>query len=574
MRKQKKLIALLLFGSLCMSMLAGCGGDKGGASGAETAVVSGGSSETSAETSAGEADTGAGGELTDGKFAETRKIKVELYDRSNDGGTPPDTNVFAQYIIDGMQADHNVEVSFQTVPRWTEIEVLNNLLASGDAPDICVTYNYPTIQTYANMGGVLDLAPLVEAHRDLIPDLVELVKEDNLYHDLDPKTGKLWAIESRLYNYTGQKTLVREDWLEKLGMEEPTTLEEFEAMLYAFKDNAATLLGDEADQIIPYYLTADVGWNALDLANSFIPGNMTDKEIYVTGFDSRHLLRDNYKETIRTLNKWYNDGLIWQDFSLYEAGDQTGGNLIKAGYVGAYCQNSDDPYRNGEEGLQVTMQRLVGPEAAFITVASYKNEDGVYKRYDSAPIDRKIFFPATNEEPTASLMYLNWISKQEVRTFLQTGKEGVNHEVQEDGSFLMLPATGEYVFNSPNNIDYTLTNNGLLLETEELTMNTLATGYAGVDPVYIKRAFDHSAYDIYEMKGTYLGEVAAEAGVGPALEEKRDTFLNKAVVAPVDQFDAVYDEGFQDYLDAGGQAIIDERTALWEESHGDKEMLD
>ncbi len=49
-------------------------------------------------------------------------------------------------------------------------------------------------------------------------------------------------------------------------------------------------------------------------------------------------------------------------------------------------------------------------------------------------------------------------------------------------------------------------------------------------------------------KNVNVGEIKAEAGQGQALKEKRDTFLNKAVVAPVDQFDEIYDSGMEDYL--------------------------
>lgn len=112
-----------------------------------------------------------------------------------------------------MLRDHNVVVEFVPVPRWTEVEVLNNLLAAGDAPDICVTYDYPTIQTYANMGGVLDMAPYLEKYKDLIPDLWDWLGEQNLYWNQDPITGTVWAIEARLAHNTRINTFVREDWL-------------------------------------------------------------------------------------------------------------------------------------------------------------------------------------------------------------------------------------------------------------------------------------------------------------------------------------------------------------------------
>lgn len=168
-------------------------------------------------------------EIVNGRFVETR-----YHSRSVRPQQPwrlsPEDNFYTDFIKEGMLRDHNVVVEFVPVPRWTEVEVLNNLLAAGDAPDICVTYDYPTIQTYANMGGVLDMAPYLEKYKDLIPDLWDWLGEQNLYWNQDPITGTVWAIEARLAHNTRINTFVREDWLNKLGIPEPTTLEEFEQM--------------------------------------------------------------------------------------------------------------------------------------------------------------------------------------------------------------------------------------------------------------------------------------------------------------------------------------------------------
>ena len=40
--------------------------------------------------------------------------------------------------------------------------------------------------------------------------------------------------------------------------------------------------------------------------------------------------------------------------------------------------------------------------------------------------------------------------------------------------------------------------------------------------------------------------------------------LDQAVAAKPDKFDSVFDSGLQDYLQSGGQAIIDERKAAYE----------
>ena len=201
-------------------------------------------------------------EIKDGKFTTTRKITVEVFDRGNDGGSKPEDNFYTNFIKEGMLRDHNVEVTFVPVPRWTEVEQINNLLAAGDAPDVCVTYDYPTIQTYAGMGGVLDMSTYLEENKELLPNLYGLLTESNINWDRDPETGTIWAIEARLAHPTRINTFVREDWLKKLNLSEPTTLQEFEAMLKAFKDNAKTLLGADADKMVPFSISFDVGWRA------------------------------------------------------------------------------------------------------------------------------------------------------------------------------------------------------------------------------------------------------------------------------------------------------------------------
>ena len=155
-------------------------------------------------------------------------------------------------------------------------------------------------------------------------------------------------------------TFVRKDWLDKLGMAVPTTTQEFEDMLYAFKDNAELLLGDEADKMIPYSMTDDVGWRANNILYSFVPDEFTtDKYNYIYN-DDRQFLLPGVKEAVRMLNKWYNDGLILQDFSLYAAGDATEYNLLKAGYVGAVEVNWDDVYRNAEGKRSVYAAGVAG----------------------------------------------------------------------------------------------------------------------------------------------------------------------------------------------------------------------
>ena len=512
-------------------------------------------------------------ELTDGKFAETKHITVEVYDRGIDGGSDVTNNMYTEYIKKGMLEDHNVEVEFVAVPRWTEVEQINNLLAAGTAPDLCVTYDLPTIKTYSAMGGVCDMSELVETYKDDLPNLWNWLTETNIYWDKDPATGELYDIETKLANQNRTNCFVRRDWLDKLGLEAPTTKEEFYNMLCAFRDNAETLLGDDADKMIPFSVSYDVGWRASTLIESFLDPEMSDKEFYVNGFDDRKLTENGVRDAIELLNTWYNEGLMWKDFALYTAGDTTEDDMMKAGYVGAFIHNWDYPYRNGADSIQANLQRLVGEDAAYVAIDPFEDKNGTHTKWIAGPIDRKVFFPITNQEPLACLLYLDWLSVPEHLEYLQIGDEGVTHEKLESGAVKIIAATGDAIQNSGFNIDYTLTCNGLHLVDDEQTALSIAYSYAEVDPELVEIANAVAKVDTREGKNANCGTIDAENGMTETLNSKRDILLDTSVSAAPDAFAATYDNAMADYLGSGGRAIMDERAQKWEATYGDTDML-
>ncbi len=559
---KKKVLSILLAAVMTFSLAACGGGDAPESSSAEESSVSEGPVVEVSQA-----------EFENGRFTETRHIRVEIYDRGNDGGSDPTNNKYTEYIKKGMLEDHNVEVEFVKVPRWTEVDDINNLLAAGTAPDICVTYSYPTIQTYADMGGVIDLSGYVNQYKDVLPNLWNWLGDTNINWDRDPVTGKLWAIEAKLATSNRVVTFVRQDWLDKLNMKAPTTKQEFEDMLVAFRDNAATLLGADADKMIPYSVSYDVGWRAATLIESFIDPEISDKEFYINGFDDRKLTQNGTKEAVRLLNKWYNMGLMWDDFALYGSGDTTEDSMMKAGYVGAFTHNWDYPFRNGEDSINANLQRQVGADAKFVAIDCFEDKNGGHTKFVPGPIDRKIFFPSTNTEPLASMLYLDWISAPEHIKYLQIGDEGVTHNVLEGGAIQTVAATGDAIMNSGMNIDYTITCNGLNLGDAKLTSLSKAYTYAANEPELVQQADKIAGTDLRVGKNVNVGAIEAEAGVGDTLSAKRDQTYDNAVVASPDQFDAVWDEYISDYLSAGGQDIMDERAEKWEKFFGSSDML-
>ena len=508
-------------------------------------------------------------ELVDGKFADTRHITVEIYNRNNDGGTDPTNNVYTDYIKQGMLEKYNVEVEFISIGRWTEVDDMNTALAAGDAPDVCVTYSYPTIQSYADMGGIINLNDIdgkpLEEYKDLLPNLWNLLGDTNIYYDQDPDTGNLWAIEATLADNARINTFIRKDWLDKLGLELPTTEEEFYNCLVAFRDNAETLLGDDADKMVPYSTSYDIGWRNDLLFMAYVPDAVTDEELYIHGFDDRHLLYPNYKDGVRVLNQWYNEGLVWKDFAEYASDSTHEDDMMKAGFVGAFQHNWDYPYRGGEDSIQANLQRNVGEDACYVAVDCFVNDAGVHRKFLAPSIDRKVFLPMTNQEPLASLLYLDFISDPETIAFLQLGAEGETYNAVE-GGYEKIATTGDYLQNSLNNIDYTITVNGLYLG--DATAVTTANGYEKVAPELIVAANAIAKADGRVVTPYHVGAIVAEQEYGTRLPEFRDSLLNKAVTASVEDFDAVFDQGMDDYLANGGQEIIDERAEKLAQYYG------
>ena len=512
--------------------------------------------------------------FVDGKFTETRHITVEIYNRNNDGGTDPTNNVWTEYLKKEMLEKYNVEVEYVSVGRWTETDDIAQLMADKQAPDISYTYGANTIISYANMvdengnPGVIDLAPYLEEYKDYIGNVVALLGgEDNLYYDKDPATGAVWMIEGVRADTSRITTFIRKDWLDKLGLGLPTTEEEFYNALVAFRDNAETLLGENADKMIPYSTSTDIGWRNDLMSISKVAEDIDDATLFVYGYDDRHLLVPGYKEGIRVLNKWYNEGLVWKDFGLYTDSTVEDDNM-KAGYVGAFMHNWDYPFRNGEDCINLNLQRNVGEDAMFVPIDCFQNDAGITRKYMGAAVgsDRKIFLPSTNKEPVASLLYIDFISSPETIKFLQTGEEGVNFTMTEDGAYQILPATGDWVKNSGNNIDYTMTCNGLYLG--EATGATTALSYPGIPAEIVIQANEFGKNNGRYPAHYNVGTIESETEVGSSLTEKRDELLTKAVTASVEEFDSVYDSIMADYMNMGGQDIIDERIEKLQEVYG------
>lgn len=70
-----------------------------------------------------------------------KNLRVAVFDRGNapDGMTATD-NIWTKWISDEFGKTNNINIEFYPIPRSQEVEQINMLMASKDAPDIVLTY--------------------------------------------------------------------------------------------------------------------------------------------------------------------------------------------------------------------------------------------------------------------------------------------------------------------------------------------------------------------------------------------------------------------------------------------------
>jgi putative aldouronate transport system substrate-binding protein len=498
----------------------------------------------------------AGSSAATGRPAE---ITVEVFDRGTDGGrTSPANNNWTKWIQEKILKEENIKVTFIPIPRTEEIPGLTNLMAAGNPPDICLTYTEAFAAQCRDLGGLFDMAPYAEA---LLPDLKKFLGPDAALPGRDLMyryrvDGKMFYIPARRANVAMRGTFIRKDWLDKLGLGLPKTTQEFYAALKAFKEKDPGGVGQS--KVIPITSNRGTWWQFGNLVESFVDANLSDRDRWINTIVTRNFLYPGYKEGVRLLNKMYNEGLIDPDFPL-QAADDPVWNRIKSGQVGAYSHNWDQVYRDSPGMLQELQKNVPGAE--LVPIDPFANSRGVTYKDANDAAGVLYFIPASSKNPQAAMRYLNWLSRDENRLFLQIGPEGITHDMV-NGIPRLKAATGPWIQNSPQNIDYTLMINGLDLGDPAKSVQALAFSYT-VDPKLITEAYEKSMINAKPLPVVPDVVLTAAGPYVQTLQDKGDVLMARTITCPVDQFDRVWDAGIADWLASGAQVIRDERAAKY-----------
>ncbi|MDR1467830.1 MAG: extracellular solute-binding protein [Spirochaetaceae bacterium] len=489
--------------------------------------------------------------------AAAAKVSIEVFDRGTDGGkTDPTNNEWTKWIKEKVLKDENIEVEFVAIPRWEETVAINNLMAAGTPPDVCLTYSQELIAQYRDLGGLFDMGPymdsplLADFKAFLGPDPA-LPGRDMIRRLEDPQTKAVYAVPARRMNTANRNMFIRKDWLDKLGLPIPKTTEEFYRALLAFKEKDPGGVGRKA--VIPFGMRNGFDYAIQPICYAFIDPNLSLKDRWVNIAIDRHFLLPGYKEGVRFMNRMYNDGLIDPQFVLIKSEEERW-NPVRAGTVGAFSADWDKIYRENDHIFSDLRKNI--PNAELIACDPITSPDGVTRKhkYDSAGVF--MFIPKTAKNPEAALRYINWLARYENYNFLQIGKEGVNHDIV-NGVPKSKTAEGPWIQNSPQNLDYTLTINGLDLGDPDLTLRGLANGYPW--PAAMIENANTLAMTNAVSDPIIPVTLSAAGAYTQTLMDKGNVLLAQSITCKPADFDKTWEAGIQDWLNSGAKAIIDER---------------
>ena len=279
-------------------------------------------------------------------------------------------------------------------------------------------------------GALLDLTP----YMDLMPAINELIPQRAMdYYKVDGKQIAIpkWTTTKR-YNL-----VMREDWLNNLSLEVPTTLEGFHDVAMAFTFNDPDKNGendtygisglglDSFDWVFGAFgvIMGETNWQAPD----------THCNIYFKDIDGVLVpmaTLPEMKEALTVLASWYADGIIDPEFASHTAAIWQ--DKAEASRFGITTH-----WWNWEAQREVAIRNTV-PEASFIRVAPPIGPTGLSGLRAVPEVVRAIGVMANSKHPELAAKLMDYMHTEQGMLTSYTGVEGLHWEIV-DGKYLTMP---------------------------------------------------------------------------------------------------------------------------------------
>ncbi|MGI5894370.1 MAG: extracellular solute-binding protein [Candidatus Merdivicinus sp.] len=558
--KFAKTASILMAMVLATSVLASCSED--GASSTASTTESN-TTSTSGTESSSDSSTAVNPLRSD----ERRTLKVELFDRGiSENGETCDNNYLTDYMRESFGEYANADIEFVLVPRSEEVDKLNVLMASKSAPDVCFTYNRDLVFQYATQGGLAALDEWYDQCPNLQAKLGDVV-------DYGKCNGELISIVGQRKHTANHVTVIRQDWLDACGLDAPTTREEWYNAMKTFKEQDPGNLGEKNYPFLIKSKPSEIH----TILWSFVDPNMTEEQ----DFTLPYMMLPGWKDGMQFLNQMYNEGLINPEFAL----DQNDTMYKQAVSTGAWGSSRSLTANLITSDEAKTMYKNV-PESDVTVIDPFENAEGKHLKNIYPDYSMFNIVPSFSEVPDLAMQYFEWQAQPEVATMMINGVEGVHWQYSEDGLRLSIPTEDRpdewKTRRTWGGIDFYILDahpeNTYENEAKLRVYNAGAT-WLSIDKQPDPDRAAEVVKDYQAAMDNSLVDGFVDLREFPNYEEPMDSVskyqvnLNKIyedgyvkiITAPADQFEATYQQILDQYLQAGGQAIIDEKTAYYNE---------
>ena len=501
-------------------------------------------------------------------FAERVKITVPVYDRSKEGYPAVDDNYWTKWIQENFGEKYNIDVQYVAIPRGDVMTKYALLIAAEDTPTILMEYDYPKVAQWANDGAMQEIN--LEEFAKVAPTFYQAMVDNNQlgYTDINGKTYFVLT-ERPYYNTTFTfATFVRMDWLRKVGYDHvPKTYEEQKDALNKMIEAGLTVNPLSTGIPTAAYI-ANFGYRDFPVTDE-----QEEEWAMHSSLGTPCFAWYPTKRMLKRMNDEYHMGWYSSEFDLEKnsggaATDQTQTDFINGktysygGYIAnnmawltAFYENNPDaelaiasPYGGVEEGVNTGCIRADNPFGMIVGFSAL----------------------ATEDQLKAAWMLMEWMIQPENLFVLENGVEGKTYELGEDGLPRMLDYTGEEMMNHNNNIDMTC------LVHASKKVGTIEQTIAQMSPVGLPQDFTQALIDNYYTLKEIAdsGKAYSDPVFAVAIESESEytaTLLSlyqeyyaKLVKCDPAEFDALFAQYSEEFLNAGYQEIIDERLAAFE----------
>ena len=334
----------------------------------------------------------------------------------------------------------NTTVTLQEVSNQEWAENVNLLCASGDLPDVV------TNMAAAYNGGlaaalrddvIVDVAPYLHEYA---PRYERAVSQDDYTLKTcltdEGQMGAMYPIVEEPYPITSG-LWIRQDWLDELGKEIPTTPDELKTVLELFRDNYGANVGffqmiragastDEAG------FTAEGVWNAFGPCNFFLD---TDGTIQYGP------MQDYYYDYIGYCKELASEGL----FLTSSMTDRKANELFASGSIGVEGDSPDNvpsylALLDPDEAAKAKLVPMtaIGEPTEFAPITSYISSDA----------GGNISISTNCENPKAVIQAMDYLFTEEGADLSSYGIEGLTYERNAEGK----PEFTEVITNNPDGI--------------------------------------------------------------------------------------------------------------------------